>query len=300
MIISKDIYYLKNLSGVHRVELSLFKRVLRIFDFKTTISSMHSQRPATPELVKRILRKEAGFGCCICGHPILEYHHIIPYSVEKHFRSEDMMVLCPNHHEAATNGGLDLDEQRKAKNKPFNITRGLVNGSLVLRQTNASVSIAGSTVNAGAGIILVIGSSNIIFTRISEQGTLLLSIKLYSEENSLLAEIIDNDWISYVPLLWDIVFRHQKITIRNKLRDILLQIDCATEPVKIRGRFWGDGAMMTITDTQLTCGDAKMIGGGVMNGEFYIAGSKLGFRLTPRPITANMYHQIINAVARKN
>jgi hypothetical protein len=29
-----------------------------------------------PSEIKRQLRQEAGFGCCICGIPIIEYHHI--------------------------------------------------------------------------------------------------------------------------------------------------------------------------------------------------------------------------------
>lgn len=48
-----------------------------------------------PLPVKRKLRQEAGFGCCKCGRPIIEYHHIIPYSNDDpHFRVEDMMCLC--------------------------------------------------------------------------------------------------------------------------------------------------------------------------------------------------------------
>ena len=34
-------------------------------------------RSAIPEIVKRQVRQEAGFGCCKCGNPIFEYHHII-------------------------------------------------------------------------------------------------------------------------------------------------------------------------------------------------------------------------------
>ena len=42
-----------------------------------------SNRPPIPEGVKRKLRQEAYFGCVKCGCPIIEYHHIEPWSVVK-------------------------------------------------------------------------------------------------------------------------------------------------------------------------------------------------------------------------
>jgi hypothetical protein len=33
-------------------------------------------------------------------------HHITPRFVEEHFRPEDMMALCPNHHDEATKGAM--------------------------------------------------------------------------------------------------------------------------------------------------------------------------------------------------
>ena len=41
-----------------------------------------------PDRIKRQLRQEAGFGCCKCGFPIYDYHHIVEFSEEKHFRPQ--------------------------------------------------------------------------------------------------------------------------------------------------------------------------------------------------------------------
>ncbi len=75
-----------------------------------------TDRPRTPEPVARQLCQEAGFGCCKCGVPIIEYHHIIKWSVDQHFRPEDMMVLCPTHHDEA-GSAMDEAEQRLLKAK---------------------------------------------------------------------------------------------------------------------------------------------------------------------------------------
>ena len=75
------------------------------------------RRKNTPEKVKRLLRQEAGFGCASCGHPFLEYHHIIPYEKDQHFRPEDMVCLCGNCHTIFENLGYDL--QYKVKKNPY-------------------------------------------------------------------------------------------------------------------------------------------------------------------------------------
>ena len=79
----------------------------------------------TPDPIKRQLRQEAAFGCCVCGFPILQYHHIVQWKDDQHFRPEDMMVLCPNDHDRATKGAFPEAEQRRWKANPYNKERGL-------------------------------------------------------------------------------------------------------------------------------------------------------------------------------
>lgn len=59
-----------------------------------------------PEAVMRQLRQEVGFGCAKCGHPYIEYHHIVPFSEEAHHRPEDMMAVCGNCHPAVSTPDL--------------------------------------------------------------------------------------------------------------------------------------------------------------------------------------------------
>jgi hypothetical protein len=93
-----------------------------VYDYTTS-------RPDIPAAVDRQLRQEAGFGCCRCGNPIFEYHHIIPWAVEAHFRPEDMMVLCFYHHrEFGT--AMPEAEQRTYKSRPYKIQHGPAGGLL--------------------------------------------------------------------------------------------------------------------------------------------------------------------------
>jgi 5-methylcytosine-specific restriction endonuclease McrA len=77
---------------------------------------MPQDRRKRPRPVEQILRQEAGLGCCVCGHPIFQYHHIVPYTEEDpHYRPDDMMILCPNHHDEATQQVMREATQREHK-----------------------------------------------------------------------------------------------------------------------------------------------------------------------------------------
>ena len=84
--------------------------------------------------------KRRGFGCCKCGRPVYQYHHIIDYAIEQHFRPEDMMILCPYCHDEATKAMPEL-EQRGHKANPYNIQRGMVSGSLEINHSECAVDL---------------------------------------------------------------------------------------------------------------------------------------------------------------
>ena len=166
---------------------------------------MNEIRPDVPEKVKRELRQEAGFGCCKCGFPIYDYHHIVEYSTDQHFRSKDMMLLCPNCHREATVGALTQEEQRYYKDHPFNISRGYVEGQLKIKQKAIVVSTGGIQF-VNDGFILIVDDEPLLTLDQSEKGTLEISLSFYDKEDNLLSLIDHNQWISGDPIVWDIEF----------------------------------------------------------------------------------------------
>ena len=113
-----------------------------------------------PEPVKLQLRKQAGFGCCVCGHPFYEYQHIKPFSIEPHHNPRDMMVLCPNHHHQATVGGLNESQQRRYKKNPFNIRRGYADGQMIISSRLIALQL-GTNQFVGAGFKLMVDGSQV-------------------------------------------------------------------------------------------------------------------------------------------
>ena len=185
-----------------------------------------------PEPTKREVRQSAGFGCCKCGLPIIEYHHIIKDSNN----SNEIMLLCPIHHHEATVGAMLEEEQWNYKKNPYNIENGFVQGQLKVNQTTPVVNI-GNSQFIGIGDFLVVDGENLLSLRINE-GKLEVSIKLYDQNDILVADIRNNEWISGNPLPWDMEASFQLLKIRRKLRDIEFSLDARTEPIDLRADMW--------------------------------------------------------------
>lgn len=193
-----------------------------------------SHRPATPSEVARILRKECNFGCCVCGNPIVQYHHIVPWEKEHHFRSGDMMCLCPNHHDEATKGAMIETRQRSYKKLPYNVQRGYSKGLLTINHSVPIVKI-GSCNFIGDGNFISVDGYNLLALK-SEDGILYVSLKLYDENGKLILELNDNEWISGEIQPWDIKASYQHLKVWNAKRDIGLEIATDVIPIDIKAR----------------------------------------------------------------
>ncbi len=150
-----------------------------------------------PEPVKLRLRQEAGFGCCFCGNPIIQYHHIVERAKEEHNRPEDMMVVCPMRHDAITKGAVVESEQRAAKSRPINIDRGLVDGVLSVSQDYCAIEL-GSNVVAGEIVIFRVNHEPLLVIGVKD-GRLSIDLMLYDSDGHLLVMIVDNEWVLWRP-----------------------------------------------------------------------------------------------------
>jgi len=114
-----------------------------------------------------------------------------------------------------------------------------VKGKLEVTQKTPIV-IIGTNQFIGDGDFLIVDDESLLSIEIYEC-KLELSMKLYDPKDNLVAEIERNEWISGDPLPWDLESEFQRLRIRRKLRDILLEIDAKRFPIKIRADMWRKG-----------------------------------------------------------
>lgn len=220
---------------------------------------MGSSRAPVPKALKRELRQEAGFGCCLCGLPIIQFHHIVEWAEERHFRASDMMALCPTHHDQATKGALPRAEQRAAKTNPYNKLRGLVEGRLAVKQDYPAADLGSVTVVNEGPILLLDGEA--VFGMRVEQCSLLLSITLRNNNDDLLLLIEDNEWLAGDPFAWDIESDWQKLVIRERSGTINLSLDVRQKPIAFTGSFWRNGTHFRVTPDGILVGSDRRPGG---------------------------------------
>jgi len=203
-----------------------------------------------PAGVERLLRQEACFGCTICGHPIFQYHHIAPYTEDDpHYRPEDMMVVCPNHHDPITQGVVSVAQQRQHKANPFNCANGYATGMLTAaNQERAELDIGESVRLIGAGALVEVDGECLLGLSVDLNGAIELSARLYDRDDRLLAEIDHDEWIAQAPFPWDINFDYRFLAIRSEPRQIHLELDARKTPMRLRGELWRRGCQVLLGD----------------------------------------------------
>ncbi len=60
----------------------------------------------------------------MCGKPLYEYDHIVPYEIAKQHAIENIVLLCNNHHAEKTKGLIKEAEVCDALSCPFNVVAG--------------------------------------------------------------------------------------------------------------------------------------------------------------------------------
>lgn len=83
---------------------------------------MAEDRPDIPEPLKRQVRQRCGFGCVICGVPVYHYDHLEEYSRVRVHEPDNLVLLCPNHHQDKTSHRLPKALLTKAAANPRNLS----------------------------------------------------------------------------------------------------------------------------------------------------------------------------------
>jgi hypothetical protein len=220
------------------------------------------RRPNTPSDVERQLRKEAGFGCARCGHPYIEYHHIIPVAEEQHFRPEDMVALCGNCHPAV--GKLGQDRQYDIKNSPYNVKKGALNGALEFDKRDLIFKVGGNWFE-NTPTILQFFNVPIISCSLKD-GQARVSLNLLDPAGQSLLRVDENDVSFRVNDLWDFEYAHNYAVARCGPRDIALRLDFRGPEAVIEGKIWLGPNQVRLGPTETTLPGSNIFRGNRMRG----------------------------------
>lgn len=196
-----------------------------------------------PMGVKRELRREVNFGCAICGAPLLEYHHIIPYSEVEHHDPDHMVALCPNHHRLSDDGAISRSELYEYKVEPSNSE--VVEYDFYFDPDSPVIPLGSNIVEIGSFgryRIIQVGDQPIISVYYTDH-RIEFDVNFYDKSDELIAVITDNEWWANTEEFWDIKYQSNRLKLWNEKHEIGFESEYHPEDsmISFRGRFLYNG-----------------------------------------------------------
>ena len=179
--------------------------------------------------IRRTLRKEVNFCCPICGCPILEYHHIIPWSnIQKHL-VEEMIALCPNCHALADNGRYNKEHLYSLKSAGRDAPGW--KHAIKFSSENFSVKVGATEfLNEHNNLLQIDNESMLSINRLPESN-IILNTLFYNARNQLMVSIVNNGLEISTPHFGDIEYNGKILIIRKKPRTIIFEIEFNSEGI---------------------------------------------------------------------
>lgn len=188
-----------------------------------------SDRPSVSAGIKRQVRKRCGFGCVICGVPIYEYEHMLEWAIVKRHVAEEITLLCPTHHTEKTKGLLPLKKLAAANIDPFNKRIGSTKNyplhydGTTIKMILGNSEVSYSNIENGKFVIpLLIDNDALIYFNV-EDDQIFVNLNMFNSNNDCVFQVIANEIIINLEN-WDVEWVGLKLTIRENLGNILLEI----------------------------------------------------------------------------
>lgn len=124
-----------------------------------------------PAEIRARIRKDAGFGCAICGCVLVDYEHIEPeFHQAKEHNPEKMTLLCISCHGRVTRKIISKKAVWEAKKAPKALQDGYVHDLLFVNTEDMEIKIGRSSSKSTKTILTIHGKPIIWFEPPSENG----------------------------------------------------------------------------------------------------------------------------------
>lgn len=219
-------------------------------------------RKKIPRPLAREVRQRCGFGCVICGMPLYEIDHIIDWAKTKHHKKEELTLLCNQHHAEKTKGLLEKEQVIEANNNPFNLRQGISKPyDLHFNGKNMDIIVGGIRCSMlkpidGSKLKVICVDYHELLGFTIEDNHVYITLHLYDKQKNHLLSIVENR-LQYSTIPWDIEFVGRNLIIRERHRNIIL--DVIFDPPNLitinRAKFYSNGIEINIEPDMVNISD---------------------------------------------
>ena len=210
-----------------------------------------------PLPIQKQLRREANFGCVLCGCPIIIYAHIIPYRSIQAYLPENIIALCPNHYTNFDRGEFSESYLRDAKNNPHNKIQ--VKDAFFIDSQDIAVNV-GKSKFINTSRILAVNDFDIISIKRENERYILLDINFFDKLNNLIAVVYENSWTAEktASAVWEIVYKPHHLVIRNTSRNLFFESKIENEELFITANMYYNAIPLSITNDGIWISENEM------------------------------------------
>jgi hypothetical protein len=210
-----------------------------------------------PLPIQKQLRQEANFGCVLCGCPLMEYAHIIPYRNIQAYLPENIIALCPNHYTDFDRGEFSESYLRDAKKNPHNKIQE--KDAFFIDSQDMAVNV-GKSKFINTSRILAVNDFDIISINRENERYILLDINFFDKLNNLIAVVYENSWRAEkrASAVWEIGYKPYHLMIRNTPSDLFFEAKIENEELFITANMYYSGIPLSITNDGIWLGESEM------------------------------------------
>lgn len=209
---------------------------------------------ATPLPIQNQLKRDSGYGCSICGCPLLEYVQVNPSSKTSEFLPENMAAICPNHNQKFCKYEISRTQLFDFKTKPHNKINA--NDAFAINSAELIVNI-GKTKFINTYRILSVDDFDLVAVRKENNLYLVLDINFFDAQNNLIGVVSENSWSTDKREGWSIDYEPRNLKIHNATKRISFEAKIEYGEIFLTADMYYNGVAVNVSKEQILLGDIE-------------------------------------------
>lgn len=174
----------------------------------------HGLKRYVPSDIRARIRRDAGFGCVICGCVLVDYEHIDPeFNQAKEHNPKKMTLLCISCHGRVTRKIISKKAVWEAKNNPRSLQDGYVHDLLFVNTDEMEIRIGSSSSKNTKTILTIYGKPVIWFEPPLEDGEPSKLCAIFYDENGEAISYVNRNQFTALSTNQDVWSESTKLSI---------------------------------------------------------------------------------------